>query len=105
MKHAKIALMLGLIGLLAACAGPNTAEGIPGLDGDIAGFWAGLIHGFFAPFSFVISLFSSNVQMYEVHNNGAFYDLGFVLGAGVLFLVLESEREKKPDPENKPEPK
>jgi hypothetical protein len=37
-----------------------------------------------SPVTWVISLFSENVNMYEVHNNGGWYDFGFVLGAGIL---------------------
>jgi len=38
--------------------------------GSVAGFWLGLWHGLIAPITFVISLFSDNVNFYEVHNNG-----------------------------------
>jgi len=58
---------------------------VPAADGEVAGFLAGLIHGFVAPLSFVVSLFSEDIRMYEVHNSGALYDLGFVLGSGILF--------------------
>ncbi|MGH8945107.1 MAG: hypothetical protein ACRDVL_03045 [Acidimicrobiia bacterium] len=71
--------------LLAACtAGGNPEVGVAS-DGDVAGFWLGLWHGFIAPITFFISLFSDNVNLYEVHNNGNWYDFGFVLGAGLLF--------------------
>ncbi|MEM6348235.1 MAG: hypothetical protein AAF927_30425 [Bacteroidota bacterium] len=50
-----------------------------------SGFWMGLWHGCIAPFSFVISLFWDTVEMYDVNNNGNWYKLGFVLGAGILF--------------------
>jgi hypothetical protein len=69
--------------LLAACvAGAN-----PQVDAgpDPAGFWLGLWQGFIAPITFVISLFTDNVNIYEVNNNGNWYDFGFVLGAGILF--------------------
>lgn len=49
-----------------------------------AGFFMGLWHGFVAPFSFVVSLFTDTVNVYEVHNTGGWYDFGFVLGAGIL---------------------
>jgi len=49
------------------------------------GFFGGLWHGFIAPFSFFGSLLSDNIAMYAVNNNGGWYDLGFVLGAGILF--------------------
>ena len=72
--------------LISGClAGTNTAANIPATDGSIAGFWMGLWHGIIAPVTFVISLFSENIHMYEVHNNGGWYDFGFVIGAGIIF--------------------
>ena len=49
------------------------------------GFLSGLWHGLIAPLSFIGSLISDNIAMYAVNNNGGWYDLGFVLGAGILF--------------------
>lgn len=49
------------------------------------GFLGGLWHGIIAPFSFIGSLFSDDIAMYAVNNNGGWYDFGFVLGAGILF--------------------
>jgi hypothetical protein len=40
----------------------------------------GLWHGFIVLVTFVISLFSDQVNVYEVANNGNWYDFGFVLG-------------------------
>jgi hypothetical protein len=79
-----VALVL-LVLLLSACAaGPNPEVGSAAADGDVAGFWLGLWHGVIAPIAFVVSLFSSEVGIYEVHNTGTLYDLGFVLGLGFL---------------------
>ncbi len=79
-------VLVGGMLLLAACAaGVNPEVGTTPPDGDIAGFWMGLWHGVIAPVTFVISLFTDSVNLYEVHNNGNWYDFGFVLGAGVLF--------------------
>ncbi|MBM3306842.1 MAG: hypothetical protein FJY74_00730 [Candidatus Eisenbacteria bacterium] len=56
----------------------------PGSDrfttGD-AGFWAGLWHGLIVCVTFIVSLFTERVQIYEIRNSGHLYDLGFVLGA------------------------
>ena len=41
----------------------------------------GLWHGFICLFTFVISVFRDDVAMYQVHNSGVWYDLGFLLGA------------------------
>lgn len=89
MKTATSMALVGLIILLmtlSACApGPNPAEKTAKADGKIAGFWLGVWHGLISPITFVISLFSKTVRLYEVHNNGGWYNFGFVLGAG-LFL-------------------
>ena len=77
-------LLLAL--LLPACApGVNPEVGTAPEIGRVAGFWQGLWHGFIAPVTFVISLFTDTVNVYEVHNSGNWYDFGFVLGAGILF--------------------
>ena len=48
------------------------------------GFWMGLWHGMILPITFIWSLFDHDVTIYSVINNGAWYNLGFVLGAGAL---------------------
>ena len=79
------ALALLLVFVLASCAaGVNPAVDVPAADGDVAGFWMGLWHGFIVPVTFVISLFSDTVNIYEVHNSGGWYDFGFALGVGAL---------------------
>ena len=66
-----------------AVAGPNSRFNQPGANP--AGFWAGLWHGFICPFTFIIGLFNKNVRMYELNNNGNWYDLGFILGVSGTF--------------------
>jgi len=65
--------------------GPNGAEKTPDQEGKVAGFWKGIWHGLISPITFIVSIFSKNIRFYEVHNNGGWYNFGFVLGAG-LFL-------------------
>jgi hypothetical protein len=77
-------LLLALVMLSACAPGPNSAARTPDEDGKVAGFWQGLWHGIISPITFIISLFTRDVQFYEVHNNGTWYNLGFVLGAGIL---------------------
>jgi hypothetical protein len=79
-----IPLVIVLTLFLAACAaGANPGVGATSADGDIAGFWTGLWHGIIAPITFVISLFTDSVNFYEVHNNGNWYDFGFMFGAAM----------------------
>lgn len=77
-------LVLALV-LSACAAGPNAAVGTADQAGHTAGFWLGLWHGIIAPITFVVSLFSDTVNVYEVHNNGSWYNFGFVIGA--VFLI------------------
>lgn len=71
---------------LASCApGPNVERSVADSAGQVAGFWLGLWHGVIAPVTFVVSLWNENVNLYDVHNDGNWYNFGFVLGAGILF--------------------
>jgi hypothetical protein len=79
-----VAAVVLLLTLTSCAPGPNVQEGVPAHGGEVAGFWLGLWHGIIAPITFVISLFNDNVNIYEIHNNGNWYNFGFVLGAGVL---------------------
>lgn len=79
-KVNKVLLATGLLAaavLLSSCAaGPNNAAG-----SGSAGFLLGLWHGFILPVTFFISLFTDQINVYEVANNGNWYDFGFVVGA------------------------
>jgi len=77
-------VLVGALILTACAAGVNPDVDVAGPDGDVAGFFMGIWHGFIAPITFFISLFTDNVNIYEVHNNGNWYDFGFVIGAGLL---------------------
>lgn len=88
-------LAAGALLLLAACArqidaGVSDAPGSPG-------FLWGLWHGFIFPFAWVGSLFSDNIAVYAVPNEGGWYDFGFFLGITVLGggSVFGSRRRKE----------
>lgn len=86
MKLSALILALLLLATLAACApGPNAMKGTTNDQNTVAGFWLGLWQGFIAPFVFVISLFKSGLNIYEVHNNGAWYNFGYLFGLMCFF--------------------
>jgi hypothetical protein len=106
MKKSLVTFMALLI-LLTACApgedlevttpettirlttpGSNPELNQPDEDGQVAGVVQGLWHGLIAPIMFVGSLFNPALQIYEVHNNGAEYNLGYLFGVAVIFLLL-----------------
>jgi len=100
MSRGKIALLI-LIVLMAAvmlsgCAQSNVAEGTEGADG-VAGFWSGLWQGLILPISFIISLFSDEYGIYEIHNNGNWYNFGFVFGTWIIFgsILAGGESRKR----------
>lgn len=65
--------------------GPNELATTPKSDGNVAGFWQGMWHGFTAPVSFIISMFNENVSIYEAHNNGGWYNFGYIIGLSMIF--------------------
>ena len=70
--------LAGVALVLSSCAaGPNPAVGT---GREPAGFWLGLWHGIIFPVTFVISLFTDTVSVYEAANNGNWYDFGFFVG-------------------------
>jgi hypothetical protein len=80
----RIALLFAAVLILAACAaGPNPVA--QAQHPDAAGFWLGLWQGLISPITFLISLFNNHVNIYEVNNNGNWYNLGFMLGISIVF--------------------
>lgn len=68
--------------------GPNPELDKPAENGHVAGLAEGLWHGLISPVTAIGSFFNPDMQMYEVHNNGREYNLGFLIGVAVVFLLL-----------------
>ena len=68
--------------------GPNPQEDTPNQLGNVAGILMGIWHGFIALVTLTISFFNPQVQMYEVHNDGNMYNLGFLLGLLLFCIAL-----------------
>jgi hypothetical protein len=54
----------------------------------VAGILLGIWHGIISPVTLVLSFVNKGVQMYEVHNDGSQYNLGFLLGVAIGFVIL-----------------
>ncbi len=76
-----LVFIVGMI-LVSSCADVTNIEACR--TAKPSGFFSGLIHGCMLPFSFIISIFSDKVAIYDVNNTGGWYDFGFLLGAGLL---------------------
>lgn len=92
-------VILLLLNILAGCApGPKLSKGTASERVVIAGFWLGLWQGFIAPFVFAASLFKSDLNIYEVHNNGAWYNFGYLFGLACFFGGTGSRAGRRSEP-------
>lgn len=63
-----------------------------------AGFFTGIWHGWMAPLSLIISLFTEGIHIYEIHNIGFWYDFGFyiaILGGFGGFSLFRKGKKKR----------
>ena len=70
-----------LLFALTACAATQAADAVAPAA---PGFWLGLWHGFIFPVAWIVSLFTDQVAIYAVPNNGGWYDFGYFLGVVVF---------------------
>jgi len=100
-KAIALTIVCLLVATLASCAaGANDLLGTSRIEGEApAGFILGLWHGLIAFIAFVISLFNKNVSVYEVHNTGVTYNLGYIIGLAIAFggSVKGTRRNRKKD--------
>lgn len=68
--------------------GPNPEQNKEDAAGRVAGVVQGLWHGLIAPVTLIGSFFNPTMEMYEVHNNGREYNLGYLFGVALVFLIL-----------------
>ncbi len=68
-------------------------------NGDPAGFFWGIWHGWIAPISLIIGLFNHDIRVYEPFNTGWWYDFGFYIaiisGFGGLSLSRKKNKTKE----------
>lgn len=86
-KHLLVALLVlaGALFLAGCAAGANPSVNMADAAGKTAGFWTGLWHGIISPVTFIISLFTKNVNIYDVYNSGNWYNFGFMVGISIIF--------------------
>ena len=93
MKKLLLLVIILVVALsLTSCFPGDKVEG-----DEPAGFLLGILHGWIAPLSLIISLFKDNVRIYEVINKGFWYDLAFYMAIISGFGGLSLSRKKKKD--------
>ena len=83
------ACLLLLPALLSACAATQQPQAI---TPEAPGFLLGLWHGFIFPVAWIVSLFTDQVAVYAVPNNGGWYDFGYFLGIVVFGVGARKSR-------------
>ena len=68
--------------------GPNPLVNQADAHNRVVGILSGVWHGAISPATLVVSFVNPNVQMYEVHNDGSPYNLGFLIGVAIVFVLL-----------------
>jgi hypothetical protein len=87
-KDAKLELSKADTQIQFTLPGPNPNLNKPAKDEVVDGLVTGLWHGFISPVTLIISFFNPEIQMYDVFNTGSLYNLGFLFGVAIVFLVL-----------------
>lgn len=77
------------VSLQVYAPGPNPLVNTATAHGRPAGFWMGIWHGVISPITLLLGFINKqSVQMYEVHNDGSLYNLGFFFGMLIVPAVL-----------------
>lgn len=78
-------LRVSAAALLALVASACAATQSPAVtEAGAPGFLLGVWHGFIFPIAFIISLFTDQVAIYAVPNDGGWYDFGYFVG--IVFI-------------------
>ena len=75
-----LALVAAAIYIIVYHVGMPTRD----LSGAPANFWLGLWQGLIICLSFIASWFDNNIVLYQVHNNGFWYNLGYIIGLIII---------------------
>lgn len=86
-----ISIILAMLTFLTGCfpGGDRFTSDSP------AGFFSGIWHGWIAPLSLIVGLFSDDVRIYELVNTGWWYDFGFYIAVIAGFGGIAFSRKKK----------
>ena len=86
----RLALLIPLALILTACVATEAPSAV---QPAAPGFWLGVWHGFAFPVTFILSLFTDQVAIYAVPNNGHWYDFGYFFG--ICFLGVGARHSKR----------
>ena len=88
----RLALLIPLAFILTACVATEAPSAV---QPAAPGFWLGVWHGFAFPVTFILSLFTDQVAIYAVPNNGHWYDFGYFVGICFLGVGARSSKRRR----------
>ena len=93
MNRARVFVPVALSLALAACVAKQSMTTVnPAAPGFLEGVW----HGFIFPIAWIISLFTDDISVYAVPNNGGWYNFGYFVGICFLGVGARNSRRRRP---------
>ena len=93
MTRARLLLLSAIALTLAACVAKQSTNAVaPTAPGFLEGVW----HGFIFPIAWIISLFTDQISVYAVPNNGGWYNFGYFIGICFLGVGARSSKRRSP---------
>ena len=90
MKNTRVLTVVAFALILSACIAKQSASAVsPTAPGFLEGVW----HGFIFPIAWIVSLFTDDIAVYAVPNNGGWYDAGYFVG--ICFLGVGARSSKR----------
>ena len=90
MSRARVIVLATIALTLAACVAKQSMNAVePTAPGFLEGVW----HGFIFPIAWIISLFTDQIAVYAVPNNGGWYNFGYFVG--ICFLGVGARHSKR----------
>ena len=92
MTRTRVFVLVAMSLTVAACVAKQSAGAVnPGAPGFLEGVW----HGFIFPVAWIVSLFTDQIAVYQVPNNGGWYDFGYFVGICFLGVGARSSRRRR----------
>ena len=90
MSRTRVFILVAMSLTVAACVAKQSTSAVnPTAPGFLEGVW----HGFIFPVAWVVSLFTDQIAVYQVPNNGGWYDFGYFVG--IVFLGVGARSSKR----------
>lgn len=105
-KRLVVIALAALALLVSGCtlyAEKNPLKGTKSEDGVTASFADGVMHGLTAPMMLFVSLVDRNTEIYEVKNDGTWYNMGYLFGIWLSFKMVLSWQDGQEEEEEEEE--